>query len=105
MGGYNPPEVGLHALNSSFPKNTKVGCTLRNESPFDVLVGAELGYFLLCLLAFEKIGKFLELSGSANKICSVVTPNDRRLATARNEPLESGYECIRGEVRSETSSK
>ena len=69
VGGYNSPEVGLHALNSSFPKTTEVGCTLWNESPPDVLVGAELGYFLLCLLAFEKISKFLELSGSANKIC------------------------------------
>ena len=76
---------------------------LQNEFPSDVLGGEEASHSILGTLTLQEAVKFLDLTCSANKIGSPVTPNESRAAPASIESPETGMNA--SEERSETNSK
>jgi hypothetical protein len=88
--------MGFRALHCRFPQATKVWSTFGNEFPGDALSRTELGDDSLCFLRFEEFHKPLQFTGSADKVCSMVTPNERGFAATSNEVSESSDEGVCG---------
>ena len=61
-----------------------------DEFPGDSLIQTELGYDPLC--------EFLHLTHSADKVRSVVTPDEREFTTSGNKASESGSERICSQI-------
>ena len=71
----NSSEMGFSTLDSRFPDSTEVRIMFRDESPFYVIGGTELGNHSFRCLLFEELVQFFELSIRADKICSMIAPD------------------------------
>ena len=76
MGRYNTPEVDLHALNSSFSKAAKACFGMNFHLICWLEQNCDISCCVFCLSRKSASWVFLKLSGSTDKIRSIVIPNE-----------------------------
>lgn len=99
-------KMSFHALYSRFPQTTKVWYTLQDKNSGNSLGRSELRCDSWCFLMLEEFRKFLELTGSTNKVCSMIAPMREGVYTVTNNAMsKSSNECICGWIGDGLQSK